>query len=217
MLKQPPFANVMKERMKVRGKYANGFPKGAIVHFTAGQDGARNTILGGIKDGYTYWCIQRDGKLFCAHDVDQWGYHAGESSWNKIINGVTFRLYGSVSDDLIGIEMNAAGMLSNTARGFVSWFKKIYPESEVRYTQGKDNQQKGFYHRYTPEQEKTLVETLFWLKDQNPGVFSFDYVLGHDEVAPKRKNDPGAALSMTMPEFREYLKTEYAKRKGVVG
>ena len=68
-----------------------------------------------------------------------------------------------------------------------------------------DNQKRGFYHVYTALQEKTLVDTLFWLKDQSPEVFSFNYVLGHDEVSPNRKSDPGAALSRTMPEFREYF------------
>lgn len=217
-IKCPPFATVLKVRMKTRGAYAGGFPRGAIVHFTAGHDGAENTIMGGIKDGYTYWCLQRDGKLFCAHDVRSWGYHAGESSWRKVIKGVTFGLVGSVSDDLIGIEMNAAGKVTQQPDGrFVTWFKTFLTAAEVRFTPGKDNQQRGFYHKYTPAQEATLVETLFWLKDQNPKVFSFDYVLGHDEVAPKRKNDPGAALSRSMPEFREFLKAEYAKRKGTVG
>lgn len=209
-MKQPPFATVLKQKMKSRGKYAEGYPKGAIVHFTAGRDGAEKTINGGIGNGYTFWCIQRDGRLFCAHDVDQWGYHAGESRWDKVKRP----LLGSVSDDLIGIEINAAGKVEKTASGrFVTWFKTFLTIDEVRFTPGKDNQQRGFYEKYTPEQEHTLIETLMWLKDQNPQVFDFDYVLGHDEVAPKRKNDPGAALSMTMPEFRNYLKLEYAKRK----
>ncbi len=209
----PAFAKVMPERMKNRGTYEKGWPKGAIVHFTAGRDGAEKTIRHGIENGYTFWCIQRDGMLACAHEAPVWGYHAGESSWNKIINGVTFRLVGSVSDDLIGIEINAAGRVKQISDNkYETWFKTFLTKDEVRFSQNKDNIQKGYYHVYTPEQEKALVETLFWLKDQRPDVFSFDFVLGHDEVNPKRKNDPGAALSMTMPEFRAFLKAEYAKR-----
>jgi len=46
-------------------------------------------------------------------------------------------------------------------------------------------------------------------KANNPEVFDFEYVLGHDEAAdPKgigywRKNDPEDALSMTMNQFRK--------------
>jgi len=56
------------------------------------------------------------------------------------------------------------------------------------------------------------------MKRNNPDVFELKCVLGHDEVAGKkgigynRKNDPGAALSMTMTEFRNKLDEEYKKR-----
>ena len=210
----PPFAKVLKQRMKVRGTYAKGWPRGAIVHFTAGRDGAEKTINGGIKDGYTYWCIQKDGALFCAHDADKWGYHAGASAWDKWIKSIHYFLSGSVSDDLIGIEINAAGKVTKIAPGrYQTWFKQIIGEASVRFTEGKDNQERGYYEKYTPAQEHTLVETLMWLKEQAPDVFSFDFVLGHDEVAPKRKNDPGAALSMTMPQFRDFLRSEWLRRK----
>lgn len=85
-------------------------------------------------------------------------------------------------------------------------------------TQNKDNILAGAYLPYTKEQETALIEFLLWAKANNPTVFDFDYVLGHDEVAgPKgigrwRKNDPGGALSMTMSEFRQLLKDEYKKR-----
>lgn len=205
----PEFANVMKEKMPDHGIYQGGWPKGAVVHYTAGHDGAEKTILGGIKNGYTYWCIQRDGKLFCAHPANKWGYHAGKSAWSS--------LQGSTSDDLLGIEINSAGKVDPLPDGtFKTYWGGILPASEVRYTSGKDNQAKGYYHKYTEAQEETLIKTLLWLKSQAPDLFSFDLVLGHDEVSgPKgigvwRKVDPGAALSMTMSEFRDILKQRYA-------
>jgi len=210
MSKNPEFGIVLKNKMPVRGTYAKGWPLGAIVHFTAGRDGAENTISGGIKNGYTYWCIQRDGKLFCAHDADKWGWHAGESKWKT--------LFGSVSDDLIGIEINAAGRLTKQKDGtFKTWFGTLIPKEEVRYCDGKSPDQcEGYYHAYTPAQEETLIKTLLWLKSQKPDVFDFDKVLGHCEVSGKltlgywRKNDPSAALSMTMPAFRQLLKDRWA-------
>lgn len=208
----PPFANVMKDRMRTHGPYAGkGTPIGAIVHFTAGHDGAENTIRDGIKNGYAYWDIQRDGQLFCAHPYNEFGYHAGESKWKNIL--------GSVSDDLLGIEINAAGRLTKLPDGtFKSWFGKIYQAGEVRYCDGSSKDQcEGYYHKYTEAQEETLIKTLLWLKARNPDVFSFDNVLGHCEVAGVlglgyfRKNDPSAALSMTMPEFRALLKQRWEK------
>lgn len=205
----PDFAVQSPLRMVTHGTYAKGWPLGAIVHFTAGRDGAEKTIAGGVQNKYAYWCIQRNGELHCAHDADKWGYHAGESKWKTLL--------GSVSDDLIGIEINAAGRLTKQKDGtFKSWFGTTIPKEEVRYCDGKSPDQcEGYYHIYTPEQEATLVKTLFWLKKQRPNIFSFDNVLGHCEVSGKltlgywRKNDPSAALSMTMPAFREMLKQKY--------
>jgi len=51
-----------------------------------------------------------------------------------------------------------------------------------------------------------LFKLLRWLEYNGNGIFKLDFVLGHDEVAPSRKNDPGGSLSMTMPEFRKKLK-----------
>jgi len=198
--------------MRTHGFYPKKWPQGAVVHFTAGRDGALKTIQGGVKDGYAYWCIQKNGELWCAHSANEWGYHAGSSGWKK-------RLLGGVSDDLIGIEINAAGRVDPLPDGtFRTWFKTILHSHEVRYSDGKDGSLKGWYEKYTPEQEHTLVETLMWLKAQKPYIFDFDLVLGHDEVAGPlgigyfRKNDPGAALSMSKDAFRAQLKKEWAAR-----
>lgn len=208
----PPFAHVMTEQMKTRGPYTGtGTPVGAIVHFTAGRDGAEQCIRYGRSQGYAYWCIQEDGLLYCAHPYDKWGNHAGVSKWPG--------LGDSVSDSLLGIEICNAGQLDKLADGtFKSWFGKIYQANEVRYVDGKSpDQEEGYYHKYTPAQEATLINTLLWLKARNPSVFNLDYVLGHCEVAGKlglgyfRKNDPGGALSMPMAEFRKLLKQKWGK------
>lgn len=209
MEKLIPWAVQSPARMKTRGKYQNGWPVGAVVHYTAGRDGAQKTINGGIEKGYTYLCIQKDGALVQAHPVPEWGYHAGESKWPG--------LGSSVHSKLIGVEINCAGNLKKQKDGtFKTWFGTTVPADQVRYSAGTDNQAKGYYEKYTPAQEATLVKLMLWLKAQNPDVFSFDYVLGHDEVAGMkglgrwRKTDPGASLSVTMSEFRDRLKAEYA-------
>lgn len=203
-----PRANLSKHKMKTKGKYAKGFPLGAVVHFTAGRDGAENVLKWGAEQGFVFVCIQKDGKMFQAHPVDEWGSHSGKSAWAG--------LFGTVSDDLIGIELCAAGKLTEKPDGLYTYFGTKIPRENARYTPGKANQEKGWYEKFTPEQEETLIEFLLWLKRQNPDLFSFDLVLGHDEVSGPaglgfwRKNDPGAALSMTMPELRELLKQKRA-------
>jgi hypothetical protein len=184
--------------MKTIGRYANGYPQGAIVHFTSGSS-AESSLSWGIESGYCFFLIAKDGTVYQNFDLDKWGYHAGSSSWPG--------LSGSVSDELVGIEIDCAGGLEKVGGGkFKSWFGRMYDEACVRYSSGKDNVKPGYYEMYTPEQETALIALLRWLKSNKPDVFDFDFVLGHDEVAPSRKDDPGASLSMTMPKFREHLK-----------
>ena len=206
----PPFAHVMTERMKTKGPYKAGGPRGAIVHFTAGRGTAPNVIKGGIAQGYAYWCIGRDGALYVAHSADQRGAHCGESKYPG--------LQSPCHNDLIGIELIAAGALTQHGTEFHPWYWKKaedgIPHDQVREAaKGGIYPCPGFYHIYTAEQEATLVKTLRWLKETFP-TFSYDFVLGHDEVSGMkslgywRKVDPGAAISRPMPEFRKFLKGE---------
>jgi len=200
-----PLADTDVNKMKTKGKYRKNYPEGAIIHFTAGRSlkglsDAVNTSNYGCKQGYVYLTLGNDGSVVQAFPLDEYGSHAGTSTWPT--------LGENVSKYLVGIEVCCAGKLDNK---FTSWFGEKYTDKEVRYSEDIDNIQRGFYHKYTAAQEKSLIELLCWLKHNNSEVFNFDNVLGHDEVAsPKgRKNDPGASLSVSMPIFRERLKHEY--------
>lgn len=219
--------------MKTRGYYKDKWPIGAVVHFTAGRtrpapigstrSGYPATALGmgkksmesAIKDqAYAYFVNDQDGNIHQGNSLDQFGFHAGESYWPSLGSGL--------SSKLVGIENQSAGKLEKVSEGvYKAYFTtvekgdKYFYEHEVRHIKTKtDHRQVGTYHKFTEAQEKSLVELLMWLKHSNPKVFSFDNVLSHDEIAPKRKNDVGGALSMSMPEFREFLKEEYKRRHG---
>lgn len=194
-----PGAKIVSPSMKTSGVYANGWPLGAVVHFTAGRDNAEDAVVYGRGQGYAYLCIQGDGQLVQAHPVNRWGSHAGKSYHEVLGSGV--------SSKLIGIEITSAGRLEKRGDKFISWFGKEYGPTEVRYIpRDRDNVQAGYYHKYTKLQESKLMEVLLWLHANGGGIFKPDFVLGHDEVSPGRKNDPGGALSQTMPEFRSFLK-----------
>lgn len=205
-----PEAIVGPTSMRTRGKYPKGYPEGAIVHFTSGHSrkgdsDALNTVQGGIADGYCYFVVSSEGRIYQSFPLDEWGYHAGVSNWPG--------LGASVSTRLVGIEVACAGKVSKLTDGkFRSWFGEIYEPGEVRHVPNKvGNVQKGDYHKYTEAQETALRHLLLWLKYNNPEVFNLDWVLGHDEVAPDRKNDPGGSLSVPMDMFRAELNDKFAR------
>lgn len=203
-----------------KGEYPKSYPHGAVVHFSAGHyskgvEDAINTIA---SSQYFFSCIGTDGKFVQVNPLNQWGYHAGESAWT-----IAGEKRHGVSNFLVGIEITNPGRLElHNGKYYTYWdtqrTKPIEPNDVRIIKKDTDNILAGAYLPYTKEQEETLIEFLLWAKANNPSVFDFDYVLGHDEVAgPKgigrwRKNDPGGALSMTMTEFRKLLKEEYTKR-----
>lgn len=191
-----------------RGNYKNNYPIGAVIHFTSGRfendmEDAINTGIWMAKEGYGSFIITRTGKVIQSAPLDKWCYHAGES-YNE-------ELGKSLSSKLVGIEIQSAGLLDKIKDDFYPWWdrKNPIPKENVRYDALAVVP--GYYHKYTTQQEKALLDLLCWLKSNNPDVFSFNHVLGHDEIAiPKgRKSDPGGCLSMPMSAYRNFLDVEY--------
>lgn len=211
-----PFAKQFPQKMKQKGKYAtmDGLPKSLIVHFAVNSDGTPNdpatwgtgVVNYGISMGYSYLYIDRDGELWQAAPINQWGNHAGASAYAGF--------NGEVSDEALGVEMAGYGRLTKKGNDFFSCYGNKIPANEVRYFDGSKTQIPGYYHKFTEAQEATLKRLCLWLKDNDPDNFQLAYVLGHDEVATPhgRKNDPGGSLSCSMPDFRAKLRTEWLNK-----
>lgn len=182
-------------RMPTRGRYRKGYPEGLVVHFTAGQcdtdQQMKDSIAWGIDNRFAFFGIAPSGKLFQTHSLDTWGSHAGTSNWPGVGS--------SVSQYFLGVEIAAAGTVDKNRK---SWFGKTFSEDRLRRVEAKANMKAGNYVKYTAHQEQMLIQLCVWLHENNPTVFKIENIVGHDEIAPLRKNDPGGALSMTMPEFR---------------
>lgn len=203
-----PGAEILDINMRTKGSYSNNYPRGAVIHFTAGRsmDGDKDAVSVSkyiAKKGYTTLVISSTGKVFQSFPLDKWGYHAGKAKYDKV--------GWDVSSNLVGIEICCAGKLSWKDNKYISWFGEEYPLNLVRHNDKEHNIIGGYYHKYTVAQEDALIGLLIWLKHNNPNVFDLDLIVGHDECAVPygRKNDPGASLSRTMRDFRDHVKSIY--------
>lgn len=203
-----PKAKVVDPPLETQDKYLAGFPSGAVVHYTAGNHGL-SALSWARNEGYTYLLIDTDGSVHQGFPLDEWGFHAGVSSWPPLGRG-------GVSSKLVGIEMACAGRVEADGNGnFKTCWGAPLSAAEVRLVpQQRDNQVPGAYHRYTDEQEQALIDLLIWMKLNAPTIFDLNLVLGHDEVSPGRKQDPGGSLSFTMPALRSYLNNRLKQVSG---
>lgn len=214
-----PWAEIGLTKMKVRGKYKKGFPQGAIVHYTAGRDysesDAVNTLKWSTEQGYCFFVIGPTGIVYQSFPLSHWGYHAGKSNYKGLGDGV--------SQFLVGIEVVNAGSVKPIDDKYAAWFhmtdgynpkngikksSQLFYNDEVRSVEVDHLTyvQKGVYRKFTPHQEQSLTQLILWMKRIRPDVFNLDFVLGHSEVSPFRKIDPGGSISMSMSDYRNYLK-----------
>jgi N-acetyl-anhydromuramyl-L-alanine amidase AmpD len=195
--------------MPTMGVYREGYPEGALIHYTAarsskGLNDAFAAMDWGKKEGYAFLTIASNGQLVQGHPINEWGYHAGQSFWPG--------LGKSLSSRLIGIEICSAGKLEPQKDGtYMSWYGEKFTDQDVRYVGKSYGCDEGFYHKFTLEQEQALWALLVFLKENDPkGRFKFENVLGHHEVTNsstgRRKLDPGGSFSIPMELLRRALK-----------
>ena len=144
-------------------------------------------------DTFNYFVIDESGNVGQNFPLNKWGYHAGKSYYDG--------LGTYISNRVVGIEVICPGHLDSRR---TAWFDrtKPFPEDKCRLEKRKNkNIAPGYYYKFTEEQENSLTKLLLWLWDQYD-CFQVPYILGHDEVSPSRKVDPGGSLSMPMPEYR---------------
>ncbi|MDB5104103.1 MAG: N-acetylmuramyl-L-alanine amidase, negative regulator of AmpC, AmpD [Fibrobacteres bacterium] len=167
------------------GEFAAGLPDTIVLHCTAGRD-AKSAILT-LKDptvkSSSHLVVGRDGSVTQLVPFNAIAWHAGKSAWE----GRT-----GLNDFSLGIEIDNAGRLDRQGEKYFSWFGKEYPRDEVFEGVHRNESEISYWHRYQ-EQDIELVRKICSLLIK---AYPIKLILGHEEIAPGRKVDPGPAFPL---------------------
>jgi N-acetylmuramoyl-L-alanine amidase len=92
----------------------------------------------------------------------------------------------------IGIEMDNAGVLTRSGDVYQAWFGTSYPVAQVIEAAHKNEGVVRGWHLFTPEQLFAALEVSSLLVQS----YGLKEILGHEDIAPRRKFDPGPAFPM---------------------
>lgn len=162
-----------------------------VIHFTAGAT-AKSSVdfwrTPAAKEAEAHIIIDRDGTVYQVLPTNQRADHAGKSRW---VDPNTGKEYKNLNSCSIGIELANGGDSASLIKRFSS-----LPPVKARHKNGgpvKD------WEAYPQVQLDALREVAAALVER----YNLDDVVGHDDIAPDRKSDPGPAFPMEA--FRKSL------------
>lgn len=167
-------------------------PRFIVVHFTAGSslDSSTSWLCNPASKASAHLVIGRDGSLNQLVPLDVVAWHAGLSSWKGLTGLNRFS---------IGIELDNMGPLQLVNGKFVSTSNnKVVPDSDVFHGKQQGSAYE-YWHKYADEQISALKDTVTVLR---AAFQSVEDVIGHSDIAPLRKSDPGPALAEVMSALR---------------
>ncbi len=166
------------------GKFGSGLPDTVIIHYTAGPyKPSLNNLTNPKVKASAHVIVDRDGSVTQMVPFDTEAWHAGASKWG---NRVGLNKYS------LGIEIVNSGFLTKSGNVFRSWFGSAYNPSDVIKAIHRNESTPKYWHVYTEEQINTVTDLCRLFIEE----YDVKQILGHEEIAPGRKSDPGPAFPL---------------------
>lgn len=163
-----------------------GLPDALILHFTGGSSAESSTswLINPQAKASAHVVIGRDGSIVQLVPFDTVAWHAGSSTYGSRSG------YNRFS---IGIELDNPGRLKRTEGGeYIASFGRKYPPEQVIAATHRNERRESFWLAYTEPQ----LEAAFELCSVLCAHYPVREILGHEEIAPGRKDDPGPAFPL---------------------
>ena len=164
-------------------------PKIVVIHFTAGGS-ARSSAEWFRNPQNTnssaHVVIERDGTIIQCVSFEKVAWHAGRSSWHGLIG---------LNRHSIGIELANWGALRSAGSGWeTSTGKRISDPYIGTHRNGNpDGSNRPIGWEPYPDAQ---FEAARQLGEALKAAYGITEIVGHDDIAPVRKSDPGPAFNM---------------------
>ncbi|EOR95180.1 N-acetylmuramoyl-L-alanine amidase AmpD [Arcticibacter svalbardensis MN12-7] len=161
-------------------------PQYLILHYTAATttESTLNWFPNPIAQASAHLLIGRDGAITQFLPFNRIAWHAGKSEWAGLVGMNKFS---------IGIELVNGGRLTRSGDKWVcSVDMRKVPDQEVIMAVHKNETHIAAWQEYTENQLEVSTEIAALLIS----TYNLKDVLGHEDISPIRKSDPGPAFPM---------------------
>jgi N-acetylmuramoyl-L-alanine amidase len=172
-------------------------PEYLVIHYTAGRSLQESVDWLGSKvsKASAHVVIGRDGTIVQQVAFDRVAWHAGASAWEG---------RQGLNRWSIGIELDNAGRLTRHGSRWRAWFGDTYDADDVLVATHKHESEPAGWHLYTAEQLAATLDLASMLVER----YGLRDIIGHDDISPGRKSDPGPAFPLASIRARIFGRKE---------
>ena len=156
-----------------------------VMHYTAG--GSADESIGWLANkqakASAHIVIAKDGTITQMVPFNRVAWHAGNSTWENV---------DGLNSHSIGIELDGFGIVGDADGPWRSPGGKAVPAADVLVATHKNETAPRGWARY-PQVQLDVARELATLLVREYGLKD---VIGHEDIAPGRKQDPGPAFPM---------------------
>jgi N-acetylmuramoyl-L-alanine amidase len=193
-----------KQTPNVGKNFPKGLPDTIIIHFTGAPsaNAAINWLTNKTAGASAHLVIAKDGKITQLADFNLITWHAGRSKWKD---------REGLNNYSIGIELDNCGILTKVNSNTYRFGEKgpTFSKDEVILAKHKNGDKVEAWQKDSELQLERTKEVCKLLIEE----YGIKLILGHDEIAPGRKADPGPAFPME--ELRNLLLNQSTKKEEI--
>lgn len=161
-----------------------------VMHYTAGADAASAiaTLTDPASRASAHLVIARDGAVTQLVPFNRIAWHAGRSRWP----GRDGKMRTGLNRTSIGIELDNAGRLTRQRGRWRSWFGAVIESADVIEAPHRNDGVPAGWQVYPAAQIAAAIAAARAIRAR----YGIQEIVGHDDIAPGRKSDPGPAFPM---------------------